>query len=90
MIHRWSGLWNIWFAPADIRNEGHYWPVVYTTFWLEHKLWGLTPLGYHAVNLLLHWLNSVLVWRLLSAVGGARRLGRWPPSSPCIRFMSSR
>ena len=65
VIHRWSGLWSIWFSPADIRNEGHYWPIVYTTFWLEHKLWGLAPLGYHAVNVLLHAVNTLLVWRLL-------------------------
>ena len=73
VIHRWSGLRNIWFSPADIKNEGHYWPIVYTSFWLEHKLWGLTPLGYHVVNLVLHWANCLLVWRLLSrlAVAGA-------------------
>ena len=65
VIRRWSGLWNIWFSPADIRNEGHYWPIVYTTFWLEHKLWGLAPFGYHLVNVLLHLVNSLLVWRLL-------------------------
>ena len=65
VIHRWSGLWNIWLSPADIRKEGHYWPVVYTTFWLEHKLWGLEPLGYHLVNVALHLANVVLVWRLL-------------------------
>ena len=65
VIHRWSGLWNIWFSPADIRKEGHYWPVVYTTFWLEHKLWGLEPLGYHLVNVALHLANVVLAWRLL-------------------------
>ena len=68
-----SGLWNIWFSPADIKNEGHYWPLVYTSFWLEHKLWGLAPLGYHLVNVLLHVVNVLLVWRLLLrlAVPGA-------------------
>ena len=68
-----SGIWNIWFSPADIRHEGHYWPIVYTTFWLEHKLWGLDPLGYHVVNLVLHLVNSLLVWRLMGrlAVPGA-------------------
>ena len=73
VIHRASGLWNIWFSPSDIKTEGHYWPVVYTSFWLEHKLWGLAPLGYHLVNVLLHLVNSVLVWRLLLrlAVPGA-------------------
>ena len=60
VVHDWSGLWNIWFSPADIKKEGHYWPVVYTSFWLEHKLWGLNPLGYHAVNLLLHIANVLL------------------------------
>ncbi len=73
VVHAWSGLWNIWFSPADIENEGHYWPVVYTSFWLEHKLWGRNPLGYHAVNLLLHIANVLLIWRLLGrlAVPGA-------------------
>lgn len=73
VVHDWSGLWNIWFSPADIRKEGHYWPVVYTSFWLEHKLWGLNPLGYHVVNLLLHIANVLLIWRLLRrlAVPGA-------------------
>ena len=45
-----SGLWRIWSSPRAIENEGHYWPLVYTTFWLEHKLWGFAPAGYHAVN----------------------------------------
>ena len=72
-VHAWSGLWNIWFSPADIHGEGHYWPIVYTTFWLEHKLWGLAPFGYHLVNVLLYMVNVLLVWRLLRclAVPGA-------------------
>ena len=72
-VHDWSGLWNIWFSPADIEKEGHYWPVVYSSFWLEHKLWGLAPLGYHAVNLALHLVNVLLAWLLLQrlAVPGA-------------------
>ena len=63
-VRDWAGLWKIWFSPADIRNEAHYWPLVYTTFWIEHKLWGFAPAGYHAVNVLLHAANTVLLWRL--------------------------
>ncbi len=72
-VHAWSGLWTIWFSPADIEREGHYWPIVYTTFWLEHKLWGLAPFGYHLINVLLHMANVLLLWRLLRrlAVPGA-------------------
>ena len=73
VVHAWSGLWNIWFSPTDIERERHYWPIVYTTFWLEHKLWGLAPFGYHLVNVLLHMVNVLLLWRLLRclAVPGA-------------------
>lgn len=60
-----SGIWEIWFSPSSLKDEGHYWPVVYTTLWLEHKLWGLNPVGYHTVNLLLHSANTLLLWRIL-------------------------
>ena len=68
-----SGLWRIWSSPRAIENEGHYWPLVYTTFWLEHKLWGFAPAGYHAVNVALHLANTLLLWRLAGrlAVPGA-------------------
>lgn len=59
-----SGLWSIWFSPSEIEREGHYWPIVYTSFWLEDKLWDLAPLGSHAVNVLLHLLNCLLLWSL--------------------------
>ena len=73
VIHSPDGLRSIWFSPADIKNEGHYWPLVYTSFWLEHKVWGLNPVGYHAVNILLHLANCLLLWRLLDrlAIPGA-------------------
>ena len=73
VIHSPAGLRSIWFSPADIKNEGHYWPLVYTSFWLEHKVWGLNPVGYHAVNILLHLANCLLLWRLLDrlAIPGA-------------------
>ena len=60
-----SGLWHIWFSPSAIEGESHYWPLVYTTFWLEHKLWGFNPAGYHIVNVLLHLANTLLLWHLL-------------------------
>ncbi len=77
-VSSWEGILWIWFDPvrayfqADVA-ENHYWPVVYTTFWLEHKLWGFHPAGYHVINILLHFANTALIWRLLArlAVPGA-------------------
>lgn len=69
VVHSPDGLRRIWFSPSDIGREGHYWPMVYTTFWLEHRLWGLTPLGYHLTNVLLHAANVLLAWRLLRRLG---------------------
>ncbi|MYE39423.1 MAG: hypothetical protein F4X27_04255 [Chloroflexi bacterium] len=72
-VLEWSGLNTIWSWPSRIVHEAHYWPLTYTTFWLEHKIWGLEPAGYHVVNVLLHLFNTLLVWRLLLrlAVPGA-------------------
>ena len=67
MVREWSGLNDLWSWPPQI--EAHYWPLTYTTFWLEHKIWGLDPAGYHVVNVLLHLLNSLLLWRLLLRLG---------------------
>ena len=64
-MRAWSDLWTVWFSPADMAAESHYWPILYTTFWLEHKLWGLDPFGYHLVNVLLYMANVLVLWRLL-------------------------
>ena len=64
-VLEWSGLFTIWFKPSLIEGEAHYWPLVYTTFWLEHKIWGLAPAGYHVVNVVLHVANTLLLWRVL-------------------------
>jgi tetratricopeptide (TPR) repeat protein len=40
-------------------------PLVFTTFWAEHKLWNLTPLPYHLVNIFFHAACAIFLWRLL-------------------------
>lgn len=57
-----SGLGEIWF---QIGRLSQYYPLTYTSFWLDFHLWGLNPAGYHLVNIVLQILNSLLVWRLL-------------------------
>jgi tetratricopeptide (TPR) repeat protein len=61
-LHFWQGLKQIWFEP---QATPQYYPLVYTTFWVEYHLWGLHPAGYHFVNAALHATNGVLVWLIL-------------------------
>ena len=57
-----QGLQKIWLSP---RTSPQYYPLTFTTFWLEYQLWGLNPLGFHATNLILHTLNAFLIWIIL-------------------------
>src|ERR1700722_15337024 len=56
------GLRELWLRPGAVPQ---YYPVTHTTFWLEYRLWGLEPLGYHLDNCLLHIANAVLVGLIL-------------------------
>jgi protein O-mannosyl-transferase len=61
-LHDLDGLRRIWFM---IGATDQYYPLVFTTFWIERQLWGLAPLGYHVVNVLLHAASAILVWLIL-------------------------
>lgn len=56
------GLVRIWLRPGVFQQ---YYPVVQTSHWIERRLWGLDPAGYHAVNIVLHALNALLLWAVL-------------------------
>jgi protein O-mannosyl-transferase len=66
-----DGLKRIWI-PLDATAQ--YYPLTFTTFWLEHLLWGENTAGYHVDNMLLHAGSAVLVWRLLRRL---RLPGAW-------------
>ena len=57
----WDGLRDIWFS-AKFHD---YVPLTLSSFWLEWRLWGMEKAGYHAVNVLVHALNVLLLWRVL-------------------------
>lgn len=57
----WAGLRDIWFSTKFV----DYIPLTLSSFWLEWRLWGAEPFGYHATNVLLHSVSVVLLWRVL-------------------------
>jgi len=63
------GLKEIWTTSA-----AQICPLVLSTFWVEHALWGLAPLPYHLVNVLMHGACAVLLWRVLRSL---RVPGAW-------------
>lgn len=60
----------MWF---DVGATQQYYPLTHSAFWLQHRLWGDNPLGYHLTTIALHavsaWLLVLILRRL--AVPGA-------------------
>lgn len=85
VIVPFDGLKRIWTQTST----SQWYPMVFTTFWIEYRLWGNTenrltgknepqadgkpawfnPTGYHVVNIILHALTAIFVWRILVRLG---------------------
>jgi protein O-mannosyl-transferase len=65
-----AGLWRIWSVVGATHQ---YFPVVHTAFWLEHRIWGDSVLGYHLMNVLQHAASACLLVAILRrlAIPGA-------------------
>lgn len=70
LLRSLHGLWRIWFEPGATQQ---YYPVLHSAFWLEHRLWGDSVVGYHLANALLHAAGCLLLYQVLRrlAVPGA-------------------
>lgn len=62
LLNTIGGLWRIWSEPTA---SPQYYPLVFTSFWIEKRLWGLNPFGYHLVNVILHAGGAFLLYRIL-------------------------
>ena len=74
-----SGLVKIWALRVVSKADGkryisgyteQYYPMIFTSFWLESRVWGnQNPTGFHVVNVLLHIANALLVWVICRRLG---------------------
>ncbi len=56
-----DGLYRFWCTT----ETPDYWPVTNSNLWIDWRLWGTHPAGYHATNLILHVVESLLIWVIL-------------------------
>jgi tetratricopeptide (TPR) repeat protein len=61
-LRSWQGLARIWL---ELGATQQYYPLVHSLFWVEHRIWGDLPLGYHLINVLLHFFAALLLAVLL-------------------------
>src|SRR6478752_5990783 len=57
-----QGLFRIWFEPGATQQ---YYPLLHSAFWIEHRLWGDSVLGYHLVNVFGHLCCVMLLYLIL-------------------------
>jgi protein O-mannosyl-transferase len=61
LIKATDGLQQFWCCA----DSPEFYPVTYNTFWIEWRLWEMNPAGYHVTNLILHIVESLLIWIIL-------------------------
>lgn len=59
--HTWHGLGEAWLGE----KAADYYPLTTTLYWITFRFGGLETFGFHIVNILLHAINALLVWRVL-------------------------
>ena len=57
-----GGLGRIWFEPEA---SPHFYPLLLTTWWVEYRVTGLDLAVSHGINVLLHALCALTLWRVL-------------------------
>ena len=65
---------NLWDIATQVINR-NYSPMIIYTLLVEHTFFGMDPAGYHVFNVLLHTLNAVLVFALVSRLANSQSVG---------------
>lgn len=89
--YRGLGLSNLHWMWTTF-HLGHYVPLSWMTLGLDYKLWGMDPAGYHATSVLIHAVNSALLFLLARQLfrraipAAARRTTDWAAAFSALVF----
>ncbi len=67
LVRASDGWWRVWVAAPGPQTPD-YFPLTSLVLWLQYHVWGHVAGGYHAVNVVLHFVNCLLLWRVLKAL----------------------
>jgi len=87
-----------WWASQGLGPHSYYRPLVMTSFWLDRKLWGPRPFGFHLTNVLLNCAVGALVVLVLAemlasfwpALLGGLAFALHPAHVESVAFVSDR
>ncbi|HLP18886.1 MAG TPA: tetratricopeptide repeat protein [Chitinophagales bacterium] len=65
--------------PFTEYRAGNYHPLTMLSLYADYKVWGLSASGFHTTNMLLHLLNSLLVFGFIYLLAGR----------PCVAFITA-
>ncbi len=54
------------------RSRQFYRPFSSLSYWLDLKTWGFNPAGFHLTNILLHMINTIILYFILLSIGFSR------------------
>ncbi len=94
LVRAHDGFWRFWtpWEPELV----DYWPVTTSSFWLEWRIWGSDPTGYHLTNILLFAADAILLWRVLrrlrlpGAFAGALLFAAHPVNVQSVAWIAER
>lgn len=101
-VHRAKGLGGLLKAEFSLDEQGanptgYYRPVPLLSFWTDHLVSSRIPYSFHATNILLHALNSGLVFIFLglflsrpASIAGALVFAVHPAHTESVAFVSGR
>ena len=88
------------FSPqyTEVARERYYRPLVTLSYALEYKVWGYRPVLSHAINLIFHAFNSILIFVLLArlvptwriAAAAALLFAAHPIQTNCAAYVNGR